>query len=115
MLPPIKVPVNIPPTAKKFSPIRILPFTAHIPTATPTMMPNAPRKKLPIIGNPAFLRLFKLTLNIKKKIAIGATYLKIPSYKGVGVDDVGITPKLANMAAKMMTIIAELSCFRYFI
>jgi hypothetical protein len=38
-------------------------------------------------------------------------YLKIPSYKGGAAADVGISPIFAKIAVKMMTIIAELSCF----
>lgn len=37
-------------------------------------------------------------------------YLKMPSYKGGAADEVGISPILANIAVKNMTIIAELNC-----
>ena len=40
-------------------------------------------------------------------------YLKMPSYKGGAADEVGISPILANIAVKNMTIIAELNCLMY--
>ena len=42
---------------------------------------------------------------------MGATYLNIPSYKGMELDALGISERLAAMAVRIITIRAVPKCF----
>ena len=73
---------------------------------------NHPIINNPTIGKPAFLIVVIFTFNSKKKIDIGATYLKIISYNSILLDAEGIKLKFAITAVNSITRSAgPPSCF----
>jgi len=69
----------------------------------PKVVAKEPTTKRLTIGNPARFIEVKLTLSNRKKIDIGATYLKMALYNGMLLEAEGINFMLAIIAVNNIT------------